>query len=211
MLMLLRKKIQNFSWVLSLLAIMTVANSGTSLADFRDRPIEDEVFYFLMLDRFANGDPNNDKGLDSKPVTEKDSRRDIMRHGYWPENEGFYHGGDLKGLTQKLDYLKNMGITSIWMSPVMKNQNVQGMGRLQDHSSGYHGYWVLDFTSVDPHLGSEADFAKLVEEAHKREMKVFIDIITNHTADLISYRECGDCPIAASKITRMPASIAIKN
>lgn len=161
-------------------------------ADFRDRPIEDEVFYFLMLDRFANGNPANDKG--GEPLEKNDSRRDIMRHGYWAENEGFYHGGDLEGLTQKLDYLKNMGITAIWMSPVMKNQNVQGMGRLQDHSSGYHGYWVLDFTAVDPHLGNEQDFANLVKEAHKREMKVFIDIITNHTADLISYRECGDCP-----------------
>ncbi|MFW7377184.1 MAG: alpha-amylase family glycosyl hydrolase [Oligoflexus sp.] len=162
--------------------------------DFRNRPIEDDVFYFIMVDRFANGDPKNDKGFDQRRFDQKDSHRDIMRHGYWPENEGFYHGGDFKGITQNLDYLDDLGITALWLSPIMKNQPVQGMGQLEQHSSGYHGYWITDFTTVDPHFGTEEEFKELVDEAHKRGIKVFMDVITNHTADINSYRECDDCP-----------------
>ena len=167
---------------------MLLANPG------QKRPISDEVFYFIMTDRFANGDPSNDKGHDRKKVGEEDSRRDIMRHGYYPENEGFYHGGDFKGIINKLDYIQGMGVTALWLSPVQKNQPVQGDGSFEGSSAGYHGYWISDFTTVDPHMGSEEDFKNLVDAAHKRGMKVFIDVITNHTADIISYHGCGDCP-----------------
>jgi glycosidase len=161
-------------------------------ASFTERPIEDDVFYFIMVDRFANGDPSNDTGLATKSADI--SAKGILRHGFWPEDKGYYHGGDFKGIQQKLDYLKDMGVTALWLSPIMKNQPVQGLGKLENSSAGYHGYWATDFTTVDPHYGTEDDFKELVDEAHKRGMKVYMDVITNHTADIISYRDCSDCP-----------------
>jgi glycosidase len=159
-----------------------------------NRPINDEVFYFVVMDRFNDGDTANNKAFDRIPVGEKDTKEDIVRHGYQPELENFYHGGDFKGIIQKLDYLQGLGVTAIWLSPILKNRATQvGDGPI-GASSGYHGYWTLDFTTVDPHWGTEDDFKSLVDEAHKRGMKLFIDVITNHTADVISYRECWDCP-----------------
>ena len=77
-----------------------------------------------------------------------------------------------------------MGITAIWMTPIMRNQAVQA------DSAGYHGYWVLDFTQIDPHLGSNDELKSLIDAAHQLNMKVFFDIITNHSADVIKYKEC---------------------
>ncbi len=150
---------------------------------FRDRPPEDEVIYFVLPDRFANGDPKNDTG---------GIRGDRMKHGFDPTHKGFYQGGDLKGLTDRLDYIQSMGITAIWFAPIFKNKPVQG-GPGQE-SAGYHGYWITDFTSVDPHFGTNAEFKAFVDAAHGRGMKVYMDIVVNHTADVIQYRDCsGDC------------------
>ncbi|HET7277631.1 MAG TPA: pullulanase-type alpha-1,6-glucosidase [Dermatophilaceae bacterium] len=137
-----------------------------------------ERFYFLMADRFANGDTSNDTGglTGGRLVT-----------GFDPTDKGFYHGGDIKGVTQKLDYIKNLGTTAIWLTPSFKNRPVQGTG--DNVSAGYHGYWITDFTQVDPHLGTNADLKSLIAGAHARGMKVFFDIITNHTADVINYAE----------------------
>ncbi|MGC6399725.1 alpha-amylase family glycosyl hydrolase [Sphingomonas sp. FW199] len=148
----------------------------------RQRLPQDEVIYFLLPDRFENGDPANDRGGISG---------DRMAHGFDPAHKGFYHGGDLKGLIQRLHYIQALGATAIWVAPIFKNKPVQG-GPGQE-SAGYHGYWVTDFTQVDPHFGSNADFKALVDAAHGRGMKVYMDIIANHTADVIQYRECGDC------------------
>lgn len=149
----------------------------------RDRLPEDEVIYFVLPDRFANGDPTNDTGgLKGGP----------LQTGFDPTHKGFYQGGDLKGLTQKLDYIQSLGITAIWFAPVFKNKPVQG-GPGQE-SAGYHGYWITDFTSVDPHFGTNAEFKTFVDAAHARGMKVYMDIVVNHTADVIQYRDCpGDC------------------
>jgi len=146
-----------------------------SLKHYSERDIRDEVFYFVLPDRFSNGDPSNDQGDPEQPES---------YGGYDPTSPGHYHGGDLLGLTQRLDYLKEMGVTAIWLTPVLRNLAVQG------DSSGYHGYWPIDFTSIDPHLGSNEALKTLIDEAHQRNMKVFFDIITNHTADVIKYREC---------------------
>ncbi|WP_225097136.1 pullulanase-type alpha-1,6-glucosidase [Streptomyces sp. CoH27] len=137
-----------------------------------------EQFYFVMPDRFANGDKANDQGglTGSRTVT-----------GYDPTDKGFYQGGDLKGLTQKLDYIKGLGTTAIWMAPIFKNQPVQGTGA--NASAGYHGYWITDFTQVDPHFGTNQDLKTLISKAHAKGMKVFFDVITNHTADVVSYKE----------------------
>ena len=106
--------------------------------------------------------------------------------GFDPAGKGFYNGGDLAGLTSRLDYIQGLGTDAIWLTPIFKNKAVQ----LEDGpSAGYHGYWITDFTQVDPHLGTNAELAELVDAAHAKGMKVFFDIITNHTADVIGYEE----------------------
>jgi neopullulanase len=146
---------------------------------YRDRLPEDEVIYFVLPDRFENGDFNNDKG---------GLKGDRYKTGFDPAHKGFYHGGDLKGMIQRLDYIQGLGATAIWLAPVFKNKPVQG--KPGEESAGYHGYWVTDFTTIDPHFGTEADFKVLVDAAHARGMKVYMDIIANHTADVIQYAEC---------------------
>ncbi|MBA3266597.1 MAG: alpha-amylase, partial [Nocardioidaceae bacterium] len=102
-----------------------------------------------MGDRFEDGDPsNNTGGIAGGPND----------HGYDPTSKGFYNGGDLAGLTSQLDYIEGLGTTAIWLTPIFKNKAVQ----LEDGpSAGYHGYWITDFTRVDPHLGTNAELAQL--------------------------------------------------
>src|SRR5215218_5670782 len=88
----------------------------------------------------------------------------------------------------RLDYIEGLGTDSIWLTPSFKNKPVQP----EDKSAGYHGYWITDFTQVDPHLGTNEDLTELVAAAHARGMKVFFDIITNHTADVIGYGADGN-------------------
>jgi alpha-amylase len=146
-------------------------------------PVTDQNFYFVMPDRFNNGDTSNDNG-DLPPG------KGAGESGFDPTGKGWYHGGDLKGLTAKLDYIKGVGTTAIWLTPSFKNKAVQP----EDNSAGYHGYWITDFTRIDPHLGTNQDLRALVDGAHARGMKVFFDIITNHTADVIKYKEGGRMP-----------------
>jgi len=161
--------------------------------------------YFVMPDRYANGDPSNDRGGASggRSVT-----------GYDPADIGWYHGGDLRGLTGEcadtrtsLARIRDLGFTAIWIAPVVVQQWVQG------DSASYHGYWGLDFTKVDPHLGTEADFAAFADCAHRLELKVYLDIVVNHTADVIllsggttfrspqeqPYRDCKGKPYSAQR------------
>jgi glycosidase len=141
------------------------------------RPVTDENFYFVMADRFKNGSPANDTG--GIPGGRE-------QHGFDPTHRGFYNGGDLAGLLEKIDYIAGLGTTSIWLTPSFKNKAVQ----LEDGpSAGYHGYWITDFTQIDPHLGTNAELRALVDAAHARGMKLYFDIITNHTADVIGYEE----------------------
>ena len=142
-------------------------------------PVTDENFYFVMADRFANGSTDNDTGGLSP---------DRLVSGFDPTMKGFYQGGDLKGLLDRIDYIQGLGTTSIWLTPSFKNKAVQ----LEDGpSAGYHGYWVTDFTQIDPHLGTNDELRALVDAAHARGMKVYFDIITNHTADVIGYGDDG--------------------
>ncbi|WP_079187049.1 pullulanase-type alpha-1,6-glucosidase [Streptomyces sp. TSRI0107] len=135
-----------------------------------------EQSYFLLPDRFANGSTANDRGglTGGRGTT-----------GFDPTDKGFYQGGDLRGLIKKLDYIKGLGTTAIWMAPIFKNKPVQGGGE----SAGYHGYWITDFTQVDPHFGTNAELAELIDKAHAKGMKVFFDVITNHTADTVTNAE----------------------
>jgi neopullulanase len=166
-----------------LLGLASAAPDPAVVAALRARPPEDETIYFALPDRFENGDPTNDRG---------GLTGDRLKTGYDPTSKAFYNGGDLKGLTARLPYLQDMGITAIWLAPIFKNKPVQGPPG--DESAGYHGYWITDFTRVDPHFGTNADFKNFVDAAHARGMKVYMDIVANHTADVIQYRDCpGDC------------------
>ncbi|GGI44838.1 pullulanase-type alpha-1,6-glucosidase [Agromyces flavus] len=142
------------------------------------QPGSGENFYFVMTDRFANGDASNDQG---------GLEGDRMTTGFDPTDKGFYQGGDIQGLRDKLDYIDGLGTTAIWLTPSFKNRPVQGDGA--NASAGYHGYWITDFTQIDPHLGTNAELEALIAEAHAKGIKIYFDIITNHTADVIDYEE----------------------
>jgi glycosidase len=172
----------------SLLALASLLLSTAPLvaADYRQRLPEDETIYFLLPDRFDDADPSNDRG---------GLAGDRLHTGFDPADKGFYHGGDLKGALRRLDYIQGMGVTALWVAPIFRNKPVQGAAGHE--SAGYHGYWITDFTHVDPHFGSDADFKALVDAAHARGLKVYMDIVVNHTADVIQYRECAEgqpCP-----------------
>ena len=169
--------------VFTALALLAASSSASA---YRARLPEDEVIYFVLPDRFENGDPSNDRGGISG---------DRLQTGFDPTAKGFYHGGDLKGLTQRLDYIQGLGATAVWVAPIFKNKAVQGPPGQE--SAGYHGYWITDFTHVDPHFGTNADFKALVDAVHARGMKFYMDIVVNHTADVIQLAECKtqlDCP-----------------
>ncbi len=124
--------------------------------------------YFLLTDRFNNGDKSNDHSYGRK----SDGKDEI----------GTWHGGDFKGLTAKLDYIKNLGANVIWVTPIVE-QTHGFIGGGTDESFpfyGYHGYWALDFTNIDKNLGTEEDFRNFVDEAHKRGIRVMVDVVMNH-------------------------------
>ena len=159
--------------VVSLFGQAAVAADFTNLASKVLRQgTSNESIYFIMVDRFENGDPTNDNAgfIAGDPTG-----------GFDPTDIGYWHGGDLKGVTKHLDYVKSMGFTSIWITPPVKQKYVQGS------SAAYHGYWGLDFTTVDPHLGTEAEFKEMVTRAHELGLKIIIDVVANHTADVIYY------------------------
>ncbi len=145
-------------------------------------PLQDEIFYFLLTDRFANGDPSNDEGAAPGGT--------LAQTGFLPTDKSFYHGGDLAGLQGKLDYLAGLGVTSLWITPVFENKPTQPDSSTAFGIGGaYHGYWILDFENADPHLGSNAELQAFIDEAHANDIKVYFDMVVNHTADVISYAE----------------------
>jgi glycosidase len=135
-----------------------------------------QTIYFVLTDRFANGSTANDQGgIDGGPD----------RTGFDPTRISHYHGGDFAGLAAHLDYLQHLGVTAVWVTPPFKNKPVQS------GTAGYHGYWITDFLQVDPHLGSNEEFREFVRQAHDRGLRVYMDIIVNHTADVIQYADGG--------------------
>ena len=121
----------------------------------------DDVIYLIMPDRFANGDPTNDEPAEAPGSHDR-------------TNPHAYHGGDLRGIQNHLAYLKDLGVTSLWLTPVVKN------GAAQD----YHGYGAVDLYAIDPHLGSLQDYQELVAAAHKKKIKIFFDAVPNHVGPL---------------------------
>ncbi len=134
------------------------------LFDYRNANI-----YFVMIDRFKNADTSNDNSYGRK----KDGKEEI----------GTFHGGDLQGVIEKLDYIKSLGTDAIWLSPIV--EQVHGFVGGGDSGSfpfyAYHGYWTRDFTKIDANFGIEEDLKMLVEEAHKRGLKVLLDAVINHS------------------------------
>jgi alpha-amylase len=124
------------------------------------RPWSEDIVYFVLVDRFADGDPSNDAEAD-------------------PAGKGTFHGGDLKGLLAQLDEISSLGVTAIWLNPLVKN--IDGhVDKVGFPDWGYHGYWADDFTRLDPRFGTEADLKKLVEACHARGIKVLLDVVYNH-------------------------------
>jgi hypothetical protein len=115
-----------------------------------------DSIYFVMVDRFSNGDPTNDGDID-------------------PNDPEAFHGGDLQGVLNKLDYIQGLGFTTIWLSPVFKMRTA----KLDGHGA-FHGYWVEDFARIVPRFGDEALLKKLADELHQRKMKLLLDVVLNH-------------------------------
>ena len=120
---------------------------------------KDEIIYFVMVDRFADGDPSNNEGVDL-------------------DNPLAFHGGDLKGLTERLDYIADLGATAIWLTPV--NQQGPSIEVAEGTFQPHHGYWAEDFNAIDPRYGTEDDLRALVAAAHERGIKVLLDVVYNH-------------------------------
>lgn len=133
-----------------------------------------DVVYFVLVDRYADGDSTNNRGVERG-------------------NPGGFHGGDLKGLTQQLDELADLGVTALWINPVQKQisksfyASAPKLGFPEFKHWGFHGYWIDDFTAMDTHFGNVDDLKKLVDEAHKRHIKVLLDVVYNHAGYGSSY------------------------
>ena len=150
---------------------------ATSLGTVMPRAaLANDSFYFVMTDRYANGDPSNDAGAEG-------FAGGLATGGFNASDVGSFHGGDFKGMTANLDRIKKLGFTALWITPPFVQRATQGS------SAAYHGYWIMDFTKIDPHLGTEADFAAFMSKAKSLGLKVYLDIVVNHTADLNSYSD----------------------
>jgi glycosidase len=122
----------------------------------------DQIIYQIVVDRFANGDPNNDYNID-------------------PGVPGRFHGGDWQGVIDHLDYLQSLGVTALWISPVVKNVEEDA------GFDSYHGYWTQDFLRPNAHFGDLQKLRELVDTAHKKGMLVLLDVVTNHVGQLFYY------------------------
>lgn len=129
---------------------------------------DEAVIYMTCTDRFYDGNTSNDKAYNTTDVFDK-------------KGSLSYHGGDFAGLEQKLDYLENLGVNTIWITPIVENSDTKTDDNGKEiPSTGYHGYWASDFTNLNPHLGTEAEFKSLINAVHARGMKLMVDVVLNH-------------------------------
>ena len=135
---------------------LPLAAREQTIHKFQGLTLED-VIYLIMPDRFANGDPTNDEPAEAPGSHDRSKAR-------------AYHGGDLRGIREHLDYLNDLGVTTLWLTPIVKN------GATDD----YHGYGAVDLYAVEPHLGNLREYQELVSAAHQQRMKVLFDIVPNH-------------------------------
>lgn len=135
---------------------------------------QDQTIYFILTDRFFNGDTTNDKVADLKDQSGNSYDETIVLEG---QPASGYNGGDIEGIRQKLQYIKDLGFTAIWMTPPVKCQIAES------NYHGYHGYWASDFTKVDSHMGTLEQYQQFVKEAHELGLYVIQDIVVNHLGD----------------------------
>lgn len=135
----------------------------------KDFDWDEAVVYFMMTDRFFDGNESNNTASGEKT---------------YGKNPGLYHGGDFAGVTAKLDYLQDLGVNTIWITPIVENVEgvaVTGEGSKDvPYNAAYHGYWANDFTKLNPTLGTTEEFETMISEAHKRGMRIMVDIVVNH-------------------------------
>ena len=169
----LTKRISSVVATLACLVFATSAVAASPSAPSDQVGLSKELIYFVFPDRYLNGDTSNDKFA-----------------GYDPRDTAFFHGGDLKGLTgtcsagdNGLARIKKLGFTAVWVTPLVVQQKPTPYG------AGYHGYWGVDFLNVDPHLGTKEDMVAFSECAKKLGLKLILDVVTNHTGDVIQYKE----------------------
>jgi glycosidase len=156
--------------VVALLGAVACGGGASDLDHPTDRPHQanadvdwrDQVIYQIVVDRFDNGDPNNDINVA-------------------PSIPGRYHGGDWQGIINRLDYLEELGVTALWISPVVKNTEEDA------GFASYHGYWTQDFLRPNAHFGDIAKLRELVDAAHAKGMLVILDVVTNHMGQLFYY------------------------
>ncbi|MGA9466017.1 MAG: alpha-amylase family glycosyl hydrolase, partial [Exiguobacterium marinum] len=144
--------------------------------------------YFMLTDRFHNGDLSNDNP---------------NREYYDQDHLESYHGGDFAGVTKKLDYLDDLGINTIWITPIVDNIDWDLRYGKDGSQYGYHGYWAKNFEKLDEHLGDMAAFHKLIDEAHKRGIKIMVDVVLNHPG-------YGMEPGASSSVTNFPTDTELQ-
>ncbi|MFC5467399.1 pullulanase [Cohnella suwonensis] len=136
-------------------------NARTSAGDALDFDWDEARIYFALTDRFADGDPTNNANVDKSHLEA-------------------YHGGDFKGMIDKLDYLKELGINTLWITPIVDNIDFNKGVDWGGKQYGYHGYWAQSFTELDEHLGDLATFKQLIDKAHDKGIKIMVDVVLNH-------------------------------
>jgi glycosidase len=162
--------------------------SGDAVLHVPSPQWRDQVLYFVMTDRFDDGDPSND---------------DQHAGEFDPADTAKYNGGDFKGLEKHLDYIRGLGATGVWVTPPVLNR----WWDPRAHHGGYHGYWAKDFSKVDPHLGTLADYQQLSRALHGRSMVLVQDIVLNHVADYFRYDGAWDPMHPAANFVREPDSV----
>ncbi len=152
-------------------AAVTVVEKAETKDDF---DWDEAVIYFMVTDRFFDGDSSNNGANGPETYKENPTGK---------EGAGLYHGGDFKGVTEKLDYLQDLGVNTIWITPIVENVKGvtvgDGTGEVP-YYAGYHGYWASDFTKINPALGTEEEFQALIDAAHAKGMKIMVDVVVNH-------------------------------
>ena len=138
---------------------------------------DEQIFYFLLVDRFAN---EEDFPLYEQESDYENALQDEKTKKQWQKSAENWVGGTLKGLTKKLDYLKELGVTVLWISPILKQPVF---------SQNYHGYGIQNFLEIDPHFGNKNDLKELVEIAHSKGIYIMVDVIINHSGDVFEYRD----------------------
>lgn len=147
--------------------VSKVNNNQISSARDSEFAWEEEIIYMVMTDRFFDGDESNNNPSN-------------IEGSYDINHLEAYHGGDFRGIIEKIDYLKDLGITTLWITPIVKNIEDNMRQEQNDKQFAYHGYWAEDFTELDPHLGSEEDLKELIDLLHENDIKLMVDVVLNH-------------------------------